>query len=213
MTPKRKRLIYIVVAIVLSMVLATALDPLVEQWGNTHGHLRYDSDLLRLLRVAGYAPAWLAIAACLMLADRRARIKGWWDRAAMVVLSVFFTAASAEILKLIVRRERPHNALDHGVFFSFRSYLEAPLTSSGIGFPSSHAAVAFGGAFMVARVAPAAWPVMVLWAIGCAVTRVLSGAHYLSDTVGAAVVGYACSTLLWSMHRRHAARAGVPGQI
>jgi len=210
MTPRRKRLIYIAVAIVLSMVFATGLDPLIEQWGNTHGHLRYNSDLLRLLRVAGYAPAWLAIAVCLMLTDRRARLARWWDRGALVVLSVFFTATSAEIIKLIVRRERPHNALDHGLFFSFRSYLDAPLSSSGIGFPSSHAAVAFGGAFMLARVTPATWPVVVLWASACAATRVLSGAHYLSDAVGAAIVGYACSTLLWSMHCRRTTRAGVP---
>ncbi|MCA9305142.1 MAG: phosphatase PAP2 family protein [Phycisphaerales bacterium] len=198
-------------AVAFAMVIAVALDPIVV--GIARRVDVREGDLYRLARIAGYLPSWIAVAVCLVLIDRRQRIPAWWDRGAMVVLSVLATGAGAEVIKLIVRRERPENAMAEGLMYAFRSFADHPLSSSGIGFPSSHAAVAFGGAFMVARVAPAVWPVVVLWAIGCAVTRVLSGAHYLSDTVGAAVVGYACSTLLWSMHRRHAARAGVPGQI
>lgn len=209
MNNPRPRWPLITVCMLLALVIATVLDPWVEHWGNHHGHLRYDSDLLRLFRVAGFVPAWLGIAACLALTDRRARVREWWGRATLLTVSVLGTALIAEAVKLVVRRERPHAALEHGVFYSFRSWLDAPLSSSGVGFPSSHAAVAFGGAFMLVRLVPATWPVILLWSCGCAATRVLAGAHYVSDTVAAAVIGYALSTWLFATTMRRQVRTGA----
>lgn len=210
MTPPRMRaIVWMVGFFALAMVAAVMLDPLVLEWVRARGPLRHNSDMTRLLRVAGYAPAWGAIALCLALIDLRARRRGWWDRGAMLVFSMLASASLAEVTKLIVRRERPRNALNDGAFFEFRSFLDGPLSSTGIGFPSSHAAVAFGGAFMLARVAPGCGPVVIAWACGCAVSRVLAGAHYASDVVGSAAVGYACCALLWAVRHRRAARAGV----
>lgn len=209
MIPARKRALAIGALMALGLIGAIAVDPLIEQWGNARGHFGQNSDLMRLLRVAGYALTWSAIALCLVLIDLRARVRGWWDRGAMLMLSMLSSAAAAELIKLIVRRERPHDALKDGFYFEFRSFLDGPLSSSGIGFPSSHAAVAFGGAFMLARVAPGSGPVVIAWACGCAASRVLAGAHYTSDVVGSAAVGYACCALLWAIRHRGAARAGV----
>ncbi len=205
MSPRRRAWLTFAAVTMLVMIAAIALDPWVEQAVERRGHMTHDNDWFRLLRVAGFVPAWIGIALCLALTDLRAKVRGWWDRGALVMLSVLCTALAAELLKLIVRRERPHEAFEDGSFFVFRSFFDSTLSSSGIGMPSSHAAVAFGGAFMLARVAPASRPVVVLWALGCAATRVLSGAHYLSDTVASAVLGYALAWLLWTARHRRAA--------
>lgn len=209
MSTARRRALLIAGIVLLAMTGSLVLDPIVLEWVRAHGRVGHNSDLMRLLRVAGYAPAWGAIALGLVLIDRRARARGWWDRGAMLMLSVLGSAGFAELIKLVIRRERPGEALAGGVFFEFRSFFDGPLSSSGIGFPSSHAAVAFGGAFMLARVAPGCGPVVIAWALGCGTSRVLASAHYTSDVVGAAVVGYACCALLWAVRHRGAARSGV----
>jgi membrane-associated phospholipid phosphatase len=64
-----------------------------------------------------------------------------------------------------------------------------------MGIPSSHAAVAFGGAFMLLRLFPGAGIIALLGATGCATTRILLGAHYLSDVLVAAALGLLASEL------------------
>jgi membrane-associated phospholipid phosphatase len=61
---------------------------------------------------------------------------------------------------------------------------------SNLGLPSSHAAVAAGGAAALIAWRPAVWPIAVVLAAGCAMTRLLSGAHFLSDVTLGAIVGY-----------------------
>ena len=56
----------------------------------------------------------------------------------------------------------------------------------------------------------------VLWyglAIGCALTRVASGAHFMSDVVLAALVGYGATCILWPRRRfAPAEAAGSPDE-
>jgi membrane-associated phospholipid phosphatase len=57
--------------------------------------------------------------------------------------------------------------------------------------------VAVAAAAVLARLFPGA---ALLWyglALGCALTRVASGAHFFSDAVLAALVGYVVTLLLW----------------
>src|SRR5260370_31094817 len=68
----------------------------------------------------------------------------------------------------------------------FRS--DQPFSTAQLGLPSSEAAVAFAAAAALARLFPEA---AVLWyglALGCALTRVASGAHFLSGGALAALV-------------------------
>jgi membrane-associated phospholipid phosphatase len=57
--------------------------------------------------------------------------------------------------------------------------------------------VAFGGAAVLAHLYPRARWLWYTLAAGCAATRVLAMGHFLSDTVVAAVLGVAVSTLYW----------------
>jgi membrane-associated phospholipid phosphatase len=99
----------------------------------------------------------------------------------------------AELLKLLIRRERPNL---HDGEYVYRSFGERLLDSHDLGFPSSHVAVAFGGAAALARIYPRAGLVGYALAIGCGLSRLLAQAHFLSDVLAAAIVGWAAGTWL-----------------
>lgn len=165
----------------------------------------YDKDLGRLLRIMGFAGTWVALALAVGFqhagdddARRVARRRGW-----LLFWSPVLAGALAEVLKIVVRRERP--GLNDGAY-GFRDWSERTLSGAGLAFPSSHAAVAFGGAFMLARLFPRARWVGYVLAAGCGITRVLARAHFVSDVVFAAGLGWFVSWLLW---RKWAPRAGM----
>lgn len=168
----------------------------------------YDKDLGRLLRIMGFAGTWLALALAVGLqhqgdesrvgygqpvqpepARALARRRGW-----LIFWSPVLAGAAAEVMKVLVRRERP--SLNDGAY-GFRAWDERTWSGSGLSFPSSHAAVAFGGAFMLARIFPRARWVGIALAIGCGATRILARAHFVSDVVFAAGLGWLVSWLLW----------------
>jgi undecaprenyl-diphosphatase len=99
----------------------------------------------------------------------------------------------AEILKLILRRDRPRA---HDGEYVFRAFSDRPFHSGGLALPSSHVLVAFSAAAMLARLFPRAAPVWFLLATGCAYTRVATRAHFVSDVMLAALVGFLVPVLL-----------------
>jgi membrane-associated phospholipid phosphatase len=121
---------------------------------------------------------------------------------------LFWTAALgggvAEILKLLFRRERP--AVHEGLY-GFRPFDERTWSTAGLALPSSHAMVAFAGAAMLARLYPRARWVGYILAVGCAATRVLARAHFVSDVVLGAGLGW---LVAWSVSRRWSPDALVP---
>jgi membrane-associated phospholipid phosphatase len=170
----------------------------------------YEHGWGRMLRVAGYVPLWGLIALALVLHAwvprvRRTLLQSSW-RGLLLVWSAALGGAVAELLKLTLRRERP--GLTDGAHV-FRPWADRPFSSAELGLPSSEAAVAFAAAAMLARLFP---ETSVLWyglALGCALSRVASGAHFMSDVVLAALVGYVVTLLLWP--RRHVAHPEAAG--
>jgi membrane-associated phospholipid phosphatase len=65
--------------------------------------------------------------------------------------------------------------------------------------PSSHALIAFSGAAALAILFPRATPIWYALAIGCAITRLLAGAHFLSDVVAGTIIGV---TVAFSLRAR-----------
>jgi membrane-associated phospholipid phosphatase len=158
----------------------------------------YDKDLGRLLRVVGFLPTWGLAALAIGLHDRgpvpavRLPWRGW-RRAATVVLAPLAAGAAAELLKLLLRRERP---LDHAGAYVFRPWSDRPFSTAGLGLPSSHTLVAFGAAAALGALYPRTRWVWYTLAAGCGLSRVLAQAHFLSDVVVAAVVGSAIGAAL-----------------
>jgi membrane-associated phospholipid phosphatase len=194
LSPHRGLLIW--TAILLGFGVALLLDRTVY----LHFHIQ-DSDIqdwYRLLRVGGYLPYWLLVALAWMLMDRDAiqteGVRRALARGFLLSASVVSSGILAEVLKLLIRRERP--GLHAGYYF-FRPWWEGPLDSTGLGLPSSHAAVAFAATWALCLLYPRATPVWLLVGLGCGVSRLLDRAHFLSDVYLAAVLSFLCVRLYW----------------
>ena len=164
----------------------------------------YEDDFGRLLRVMGYYPLWLAVAFGLILSDWRPT-PCWRTRRActrrglLVILAPALGGLVAELGKLVFRRLRPGEIPGEYVF---RSFAERPFYSGGLGLPSSHTLVAFAAAAIMARIFPRTAPIWYVLAIGCGLSRVAAGAHYLSDVAVAGVLGWLTGWAVWAWHSR-----------
>ena len=189
----------------LVTAVAHLLDP--YAWQSLRDARVNERDWGRLLRSAGYVPTWLVGALALWLAGRRLATDAAGDQVAtrarlrreawLLALVPAVLGGVPAVLKIAARRPRPAAAPGadglrprHVDFWSTR----------GLGFASSHTAVAFGAAALLARRFPGSAPAWYLLAVGCALTRVMAGAHFLSDTVGAAALGWLIAEAAWRWH-------------
>jgi membrane-associated phospholipid phosphatase len=189
-------------------IIATLAASLVDTWTyqNIHNPRVYEQDWGRMLRVMGFLGTWLALAVAIRLIETQDTASR--PRARRRANLLFWTAAlggaAAELLKLLFRRERP--AVHEG-FYGFRPFDERTWSTSGLAMPSSHAMVAFAGAAMLARLYPRARWVGYTLAAGCAITRVLARAHFVSDVVLGAGLGW---LVAWGVARRWPPATGAP---
>lgn len=144
-----------------------------------------DRDWGRMLRIAGFAPTWLIVAGALWLEHRSSRT------ARALVAAVAVAGLAAEVIKLLVRRERPDPGL---AGYVFRAFADHPFSTRDLGFPSSHVMVAAGAAGALGHRFPRALPVLIGLAAGCGLTRIFAGAHYLSDVAAGLIGGLVIGT-------------------
>jgi membrane-associated phospholipid phosphatase len=179
--PKLRRWAWVAL-IIVGFIAASAIDA----WGFHHLQKPnvYDQDWGRALRSIGYWPLWIAMAIALWLVDRT---HGQGIRRATILAgSVTAAGIVGELLKLIVRRDRPGTA--NGAY-AFRPFSDHPFSSRNFGMPSSHAVIAFSGAAALSALFPEATVIWYALAVGCGITRVLAGAHFVSDVYAGAVIG------------------------
>jgi membrane-associated phospholipid phosphatase len=195
---------------ILASALCIALASLADGWTYHHVvfHRVYDTDWGRALRTVGYWPTWAIVAFAVWRhgavsdrsADARARATA---TASWLLASTTVAGILAEGLKLLIRRDRPGIG-DGG--YMFRAWAERPLTTAGFGMPSSHAVEAFAAAAVLAGWLPETRCLWYALAVACGVTRLLSGAHFLSDVVAGALLGiltaYTLAPLFGSLRRR-----------
>ncbi len=177
-----------------------ALPMLADKWVYDHGYIAnvYDRDWARLLRVMGFAPTWGVVALAMWLHERpeaaaRASARAWY-----LVTATLAGGLLAEILKLLLRRERP---MVNDGFYGFRAWSDHPFSTSGLAWPSSHTMVAFAAATAMARLFPRARWVWYSLAAGCGITRVLAHAHFLSDVTLGMLFGWCVGWGVWFVMR------------
>jgi membrane-associated phospholipid phosphatase len=185
MTRRTRVWLFVLAGCVVSL-LAMLLDPWVYQhvvWAKV-----YETDWGRFLRLMGYWPTWMVVAIALWLEGQPPDLAAW--RARLLAVSVTGVGLCGEVIKLLVRRERPNV---HDGLSVFRPFTERPFSSSGLSMPSSHTLLAFAAAAVLTRLFPRTAVMWYVLAIGCGVTRLLARAHFFSDVVVGALVGVAAA--------------------
>lgn len=169
-------------------------------------------DWYRALRIFGFGGTWAAFGAILLLIDFARRDRGESlpggppRRAVFLWLSVAGSALLAEGLKPVFGRLRPE---DTGGDYALMPLARRLFDAHDLGFPSSHTAAAFGAALALSVCFRPATPILLAAAVGCGLTRVLAGAHFLSDTVAGAAVAYAVTLLVWRIDARNNGGIGL----
>jgi membrane-associated phospholipid phosphatase len=167
-----------------------------DQWTYSHLHIErvYDRDWAMALRAVGTLYVWIPVALVLWLVQRAQNPATAKKQALLVLGSPILAGLLCEVMKLLIRRERPDAA--HGDWV-FRDWSDHPFSTAGLATPSSHTMVAFGAATMLARLYPRARWVFYVLAWGCGATRVLSHGHYVSDVTFGALLGWAVGWGIW----------------
>lgn len=176
---------------------ALALSFALDQWAWRSWQVPgiYEKDWGRMLRVMGSLVFWFPLALAVWL-ERRAREPETSGRAWLLLAAPVLGGGVGELLKMLLRRERPG---PHNGEWVFRAFTDRPFETKDLGLPSSHVVVAFAGAAVLARLFPRAAPVVYLLAAGCALSRVLARAHFVSDSVTGALAGWAVGALVWRL--------------
>ena len=175
----------------LTFAMLTLVDlSLGKSLGNLGSLLK--GDLYYLFRIWGSLWPWLLFSIALAISCRGKEQPNRAKQSAFLLLSPALSGAWAELLKIILRRERPSQL----EAYVFRPLTDRPWSSSGLGLPSSHAAVAFGGSMALMVLFPRLRLPSLVMAVGCALTRVASGAHYPTDIYLGALVGAVTGLLL-----------------
>lgn len=145
-----------------------------------------------------YGVLGIVITLYLVCVDQRRKL-------ARLLSTAVLAGLSADIIKLMIHRIRPvdYSFSDDGASTfqgfsilnvdSFGQLFDSQLQS----FPSAHTAVAVGFALALGAMFPAAARWFLILAAACAASRFDGGAHYVSDTLIGALVGYACAA--WTM--------------
>lgn len=132
--------------------------------------------------------------------NARSMLLGLGTRLQFIFFAVLVPVLVGDALKWIVGRGRPFVG-GEGNVFNFRHFGGTEAFAS---FPSGHANTAFALAFAVSALWPQARPVMLVYAVAIALSRLVLLAHHPSDVVAGALVGLigAMAVRYWFAARR-----------
>jgi membrane-associated phospholipid phosphatase len=123
-------------------------------------------------------------------------------------VAIGLTGLADTILKRIIGRVRPS---DLGAF----AYEPLSWRSEYASFPSGHTANVFATLVAVGLIFPRARPLLWIYAVAIGASRVIGGAHFLSDVVAGAAFGAFGAVLIrdWFAARRLAFYVGSDGRV
>lgn len=130
-----------------------------------------------------------AVGAALILAGSRAAAPtpaGRWRAPVTLIAAVAGAALASELIKLLVARPRPADAL---------------IFARGDSFPSGHttAAAAFAVVLALMLGRAAGWVIAAGWVLAMALSRTLLLVHWASDTIAGAALGTAAALIAWAL--------------
>lgn len=214
-------MLVIAATLAVAGVAALTIDVPVAVWCKTHRLPGEIGRLINLLEVSGHSlgAAIMLIAAAVLdrsLAVPRPGRFGPAERAfSRMVAATYFGGLVVDAIKVSVERVRPRAADLAGLASPFATFGDASLAAATphaadlMSFPSGHSAVAAGLAAALAWRYPRGVPLFIFLAAATALQRVVSSAHYPSDTAFGAAVGLvAAAACLGAGSPRSATLAG-----
>lgn len=195
-------------ALIWTMLLAVAAVVLMVL-----GFVRWDQPVLEAVR-AGSGESWRGVAGFLsrygdfpfLLAGGiialavllRVRAKQWTRIVTAMILAGIFAGLASNLIKLASGRVRPRvEHTEHGWYGPRHEDRWVSLQHDFQGFPSSHAACAFGFFFPLFLSRRAAGAAGLLAAAAIAWSRVQLNAHHVSDVAAGALLGVVAGWLCW----------------
>lgn len=154
-----------------------------------------DRDWQEALRALGYVPTWFALAIAFIILGAQFAKPNLTQLAVRLVAATAIAGAIAEILKPTIGRLRPLLTDGQQRFVALGGFREAGDNLS-FGLASSHAAVAAAAAFTIAFAFPPLTALMLILALGCGLTRLMTGAHFASDVLASFFIAYAVARTL-----------------
>jgi undecaprenyl-diphosphatase len=130
----------------------------------------------------------------------RSLLLGFGTRVQFVFFAVLVPTLGGEVIKWVVGRGRPFVGGEANAF----NFMHFAGTEAYASFPSGHAIASFALAFAVSAVWPRAGPVMIVYAVLIAISRLVLLAHHPSDVVAGALIGVigAMAVRYWFAARR-----------
>jgi len=170
--------------------LSLPLDVFVAESVSPYAREVKRSDLAREIKHGGHFGFTLFVAVFVCLLHRSS-----WRGAAALCLAGMISGLIYSVMKMAVGRKRPVVEIVPFSFDPFPGGFPEFFFVGNMSFPSGHAALGFASAVTLSYLMPrAAWAFYTL-AVLLAAERVAENAHYLSDVVASAAVGYLSARL------------------
>jgi membrane-associated phospholipid phosphatase len=168
--------------------LALAVDMPIARWAAGRAYPRAVRELMSLAEAFGHGVGVSVVLITVYTLDpaRRKAI----PRSILVVAAA---GCGANLLKLLIARQRPGAAdlLHADVWSTFADWLPLARNGSALqSFPSAHTATAVGLAMALSWFYPQGRRLFFIFAAAVALQRVLGSAHYPSDVLAGATVGW-----------------------
>jgi undecaprenyl-diphosphatase len=183
--PKRR----LPLALALGALAALMVDVPLERWILAGGLPKWLTKICSLSEIFAHGWGVTLIALLIFTLDPARRVL-----LPRVLTAAFGAGLCANVLKMLLARERPHRFdFVGGVCDTFGPLFPLGRGGSGVqGFPSSHAATAAGLAVVLIWMYPHGRRLFALLAVLACLQRLSAGAHFPSDVLLGAAIGVAC---------------------
>lgn len=170
---------------------ALAIDMPVAQWAHGRNYPRLVRELMSLAEAFGHGVGATLVFITVFTLDPACR-----RLLPRAVLAVIAGGCGANVLKLLIARSRP-GATDVTSIESWQTFAGwLPFARNGSAwqsFPSAHTATAVALALVLATFYPRGRLLFAVFAVAVGLQRVLGSAHYPSDVLAGAAVGWFCA--------------------